>query len=801
MTPSLIDRRPRAELVAELYDCHAARLFAYCHDQLGDTTSAGNALAAVFAGVPAIEPPRAALYALARREIYRRDVAYALPRVDPAADPAAALVERVMREVRPHQREVLLLSAVCGLDTVELAWVLDVAADTAEQLMISARHRFGRSLAATVTSARTPALSPRLATEYDVLVVAPAEDALARLPWHTPPAALRTRILAAIPDEEADAAADPAATAQQKRWPTTPRWPLPLAEPNPVTNTVVVPADELTPPPAGRRSGHEATTEPMPRLRGASHRAPSGSRQVPPTTASSRQAPPRPAQDGLPRTPQDTSPQARAEGPARSQNDLTHARAEGREETREEGRERSHQEGRAGQRSQEPRQGGPAAGAEKGSPFSRALATGQWPTLQRTFRSAPATSDPTAPPPAIHVESTDRVTPPASASIGPAAPSVPVSADRGTSPVAAPVHLPEPASAAPPARHAGPASNALPAQTASHHPTHAAGNHRRAPLVTERTSAPGETPAPADPTAVPDGQVTAPAMTSMPATPPADGGGLATRLRAVIRALLRRTTAPTATAAPTSAPAAPVQGDPPATAAPVTAPATPAEGTSPATFTSATVSASPASPPPNWGSTAGTSDNEAGDGPATVEIPVISATTPAPETTSPAPGTASALMSEPTATFAASATSDTGTPPGTASTPEPGGTRTSEPGSARTAETTAPAEAAALTEATGRVEATGSVEALLSVAVDGTTPGETSAPNATATAERSETAATPDKESDAAKPARRPRRHDRIKPIKIGEHHFDWLWELGGLLLCIAIAMLVFFTIPTIVTP
>jgi hypothetical protein len=68
VSSSLTGQRSRSELIAELYERHAAGLFAYCHDQLGESTSAGDAVVAVFTGVPTVEPPpRAALYALAHR--------------------------------------------------------------------------------------------------------------------------------------------------------------------------------------------------------------------------------------------------------------------------------------------------------------------------------------------------------------------------------------------------------------------------------------------------------------------------------------------------------------------------------------------------------------------------------------------------------------------------------------------------------------------------------------------------------------------------------------------------------------
>ncbi|MFD0658392.1 RNA polymerase sigma factor [Thermocatellispora tengchongensis] len=196
MTQPSTDQRSRGELIAELYDRHAAGLFAYCLDQLGDADSAADALVSVFAGVTTVQPPRAALYALARREIYRRDIVYAPPSVDPVADPASALIERVLRELRPHQREVLLLSAVCGLEVEELAWVLDVACDTAADLTGSAEHRFLQALKHTLASVgRVPG---HLAEIYGALTVAPIRDVLARLPWRPPPPALRAMVHAGL---------------------------------------------------------------------------------------------------------------------------------------------------------------------------------------------------------------------------------------------------------------------------------------------------------------------------------------------------------------------------------------------------------------------------------------------------------------------------------------------------------------------------------------------------------------------------------------------------------------------------
>ncbi|GLX07244.1 hypothetical protein [Microbispora sp. NBRC 16548] len=276
MTAPLTGQRSRSELIAELYERHVAGLFAYCHDQLGETASAADAVVAVFTTAPTAEPPaRAALYVLARREIYRRDVSYALPAVDSVADPATALIERVFRDIRPHQREVLLLSEVCGLTAPELALVLDVAADTAEELIAGATRRFAQTLETAVTAARSAPFVPASVTEvYDAIGVSPVGDVLARLPWRRPAASVRDRVLAALPYEEPGSATtggeQSSGLVTKRLWPTTPTWPLPLSDPDQVTNTCVVNTDAIAQPQGPRRKAkHEATTEPMPRLRGS----------------------------------------------------------------------------------------------------------------------------------------------------------------------------------------------------------------------------------------------------------------------------------------------------------------------------------------------------------------------------------------------------------------------------------------------------------------------------------------------------------------------------------------------------
>ncbi|WP_219466152.1 RNA polymerase sigma factor [Nonomuraea rhizosphaerae] len=247
-------------MIAELYDRHAAGLFAYCADQLGDHGSATDTLVTVLTSVPVHRPPRAALYAFARREIQRRDVVYASPSVDPLIDPASALVERTLRELRPHQREVLVLVAVCGLDRTELAWALDVAPDTAEELATSAAQHYRQTLDAALacTSAR---VSKPVADVYGALGVAPLRDVLGRLPWPSPP----------LGEQFSPRTARARGTASpmfvKPRWPVSPTWPLPLGRPNFATSTGIFPTELLTPPSPSRVAPHEATTAPMPKLR------------------------------------------------------------------------------------------------------------------------------------------------------------------------------------------------------------------------------------------------------------------------------------------------------------------------------------------------------------------------------------------------------------------------------------------------------------------------------------------------------------------------------------------------------
>jgi DNA-directed RNA polymerase specialized sigma24 family protein len=270
VTHSLTEQRSRPELVADLYDRHAAGLFAYCADQLGDLGSAGDVLVAVLGGVPVAAgqpaPQRAALYAFARREILRRDVVYSPPVVDPIVDPASALVERALSELRLQQREVLLLTQVCGLNRDELAWVLDVAPDTAEELAVNAAGRFKQSLAQALAIAEKRVPKP-IADIYAALAVAPLRDVLGRLPWPSPPGTLRIHFAGSL-------SATPAPLFVKPRWPVPPNWPLPLDEADPASTTRLFPAELLTPPSPTRTPEHDATTAPMPKLRRPSAEGP-----------------------------------------------------------------------------------------------------------------------------------------------------------------------------------------------------------------------------------------------------------------------------------------------------------------------------------------------------------------------------------------------------------------------------------------------------------------------------------------------------------------------------------------------
>ncbi|MFI6449974.1 hypothetical protein ACIBF6_00320 [Streptosporangium amethystogenes] len=270
MTQPLLGQRSRGELIAELYDRHAAGLYAYSHDQLGSADSAFDVLVTVLSSVTDTHPPRAALYALARREIFLRDIVYSPPVT--GLDPVPALVERVLSELRTHQREVLYLSGVCEMNAAELSWVLDVAVDTADELTVSACRRFAQSLGAALASARIPA---HLTEVFGALAVAPVRDVLVLAPWAPPPSGLRAAVLGPRAPL-APAGRRSTSPLVRQLWPTSPGWPPPSPENGAQAGAPAFPApdhmaDDRFPDPFAPRdpevvSTHEASTEPLPKL-------------------------------------------------------------------------------------------------------------------------------------------------------------------------------------------------------------------------------------------------------------------------------------------------------------------------------------------------------------------------------------------------------------------------------------------------------------------------------------------------------------------------------------------------------
>ncbi|WP_433433880.1 hypothetical protein [Nonomuraea sp. CA-141351] len=55
-----------------------------------------------------------------------------------------------------------------------------------------------------------------------------------------------------------------------------------------------------------------------------------------------------------------------------------------------------------------------------------------------------------------------------------------------------------------------------------------------------------------------------------------------------------------------------------------------------------------------------------------------------------------------------------------------------------------------------------------------------------------------------ARPTPKKRLEYRARPTKVRrrkDRHFDWAWEAVGFLICVAIAMIVFFSVPMFVHP
>ena len=158
-------------------------------------------------------------------------------------------------------------------------------ADTADELTVSACRRFAQSLSLALASARVP---DHLADVFGAMSVAPIRDVLTRAPWAIPPVGLRAALLGP-PGRPATAARRAPSPLVKQLWPTTPAWPLPLAEtgaarpgsPHRAVFRTGLPAGPLSGPvlPANRSpdpfsppdpevvSAHEAATAPMPKLR------------------------------------------------------------------------------------------------------------------------------------------------------------------------------------------------------------------------------------------------------------------------------------------------------------------------------------------------------------------------------------------------------------------------------------------------------------------------------------------------------------------------------------------------------
>ncbi|WP_433182137.1 hypothetical protein [Actinoallomurus sp. CA-150999] len=170
-----------------LYDEHGALLYACCRRMVGD--EAADAVRDTFvaaarhpAGPPSDDESLPVwLYALARADWTRRGT-------PPAAAPEAAPLERALARLRPEHREALALTAV--LETEDLARILGVARDTAEQLVRLARRRLEQAVIAVLEAG---------AAADDELLTALAKGRLHTLVIRPddPPAALREQVLAA----------------------------------------------------------------------------------------------------------------------------------------------------------------------------------------------------------------------------------------------------------------------------------------------------------------------------------------------------------------------------------------------------------------------------------------------------------------------------------------------------------------------------------------------------------------------------------------------------------------------------
>ncbi len=764
MTQPLTGQRSQREPISELYDRHAAELFVYCYDQLGDSGAAADVLITVLVGAPPTERSRASLYALARREIGRRDVRTPPPATDSATRPATSLIERVFREMRPHQREVLLLSAVCGLPTEELATILDVAVDTASDMIFSARNRFTGSLTAALTHARsTEYVSKRLAEVYGALEVAGLEDALSCLPWPRPPLELRERILSLAPALPHVPATGTTTVPGRLMWPTTPNWPVPLAEPDEITQSGVftaklppLPRAAWAPPPADgpgdtpagtpaptnapqrarhlKRPRHDETTTPIPRMGTGGKdflaEALARSFRLRPPRARSHRLRPNPSPDGDPGGAADPSAPSPHSGPASRP--------------------------------------GPPTGTGHGAP-------------------------PDPPPPGPHLDPTSRPAPPADAQPS-ARPDLPAHRPQGDPATGSGRTPGGPDPFAPPALDiasfqaaARPALLALPpAQTAPG--ILADPGTASTPETSGRTTLDRAAPA----HGAPDPETPGPS-TAGPSTADPNTGD-------------RETTDREATGATTTEHAPPGHRKPgrPApgrkkpgrstsrpkttgrstTGSETTGRATPGSRTTGATGPLPAVREAADDPPHRQESELAEFERTARDGATLDERPGIDRTRgdrhdrhDQADRSGPDRSAAPDLLD-----------------PSDRSAEGPADDDLIHASERDTADIPVIGPDFAVS-APGTHEPIGAQQT-------GIEAGGTAKPAAdTATAPAAEPPETSSGDGRSAAPIRFRRSHKRPKPIKVGEHHFDWLWELVGLVVAIGIALIVFFTVPMIITP
>ncbi|MCO6005324.1 hypothetical protein NE236_10040 [Actinoallomurus purpureus] len=156
---------------AALYDEHAGSLQIYCHVMLGDRAAEAvrDAFVAVARNpdsVPADEDTLPVwLHALARAECVRHGAFVRKPATTLMSDP----MWRALAGLEPEDRDVLALAI--SLVPEEIAWILNMAPDTAAALVQGSRRRLERALSA---GHGQEAHDPVVLTSFD-------EDTLRRL--------------------------------------------------------------------------------------------------------------------------------------------------------------------------------------------------------------------------------------------------------------------------------------------------------------------------------------------------------------------------------------------------------------------------------------------------------------------------------------------------------------------------------------------------------------------------------------------------------------------------------------------